>query len=444
MINRRKKVEGKRKKKSSNKENDDTDGNTEKRKKKREERYQQIMENQEDGGNFYSKKVSGIALRVKTQSDSRAQTPRTPRSPKEDEEESTKKPHKISLKKKLVRHDLSTNTEFLKTIPKTEIAKILELQDKLMKEGKLKTQGEVDQFWQDIKKPDIYLSYFKPQTQLSGTGSGSTLSRTNVETHSSMTALQENPGRSLSQISERSSIHGAYRDTQDWAITQQFKSQHSKVSIPAQKSKPTDLEKKFPKTQMPQLHCFTMDLGEKPPDPEQLAREAELKVKIKQRKRFLRKLHRMHQMAMANNAATNRILDKHGDLASIFEGNTLRDVLSILPAPEDQYISEEDLRMPESIYPSLPPPRSLNGSSKSRSLVSRESRSSLASRDSVRKDSSLRRLGSREQSRPVPPPPPVPLTLDEIRQKSRTLEAKCLSTNWINYMRSGRAVYSES
>ena len=41
---------------------------------------------------------------------------------------------------------------------------------------------------------------------------------------------------------------------------------------------------------------------------------------------------------------------------------------------------------------------------------------------------SRRKLGSREQSRPAqppppppPPPPPIPLTLDEIRQKSRSL-----------------------
>ena len=45
------------------------------------------MENQEDGGNLYSKKVSGIALRVKTQSNSRVQTPRTPRTPRPEEEE---------------------------------------------------------------------------------------------------------------------------------------------------------------------------------------------------------------------------------------------------------------------------------------------------------------------------------------------------------------------
>lgn len=200
---------------------------------------------------------------------------------------------------------------------------------------------------------------------------------------------------------------------------------------------------------MPQLHCFTMDLGEKPPDPEQLAREAELKVKIKQRKRFLRKLHRMHQMAMANNAATNRILENHGELSNALDGNTLRDVISILPAPEDQYISEDDLKMPDSVYPALPPPRtSISQGSSRRSLVSRESRTSLMSRESFRKESSRRKLGSREQSRPAqpapPPPPPIPLTLDEIRQKSRSLDAKCLSSNWINYMRSGREVIGES
>jgi hypothetical protein len=49
----------------------------------------------------------------------------------------------------------------------------------------------------------------------------------------------------------------------------------------------------------------------------QLAREAELKVKIKQRKRFLRKLHRMHQMAMANNAATNRFVP-HNSLYLVY------------------------------------------------------------------------------------------------------------------------------
>ncbi|CAG2186237.1 unnamed protein product [Mytilus edulis] len=454
------------------------------------ERYQQIMENQEDGGNFYSKKVSGLALRVKTQSDSRSQTPRTPRTPRQ-EEEDTKKSQKNCMKKKLKRHELSTNTDFLKTVPKTETAKIIELQDKLMKEGKLKTQAEVDRFWQDIKKPDVYSSYFKPamQTQASGSGSAtSSLNRSNVETHSTVAALQDYPGRSLSQISERSSVPGLYKDTQDWAITQQFKHQHSshtKVASPV-KSRTTDLEKKFPKTQMPQLHCFTMDLGEKPPDPEQLAREAELKVKIKQRKRFLRKLHRMHQMAMANNAATNRILDKHGELSSFLEGNTLRDVSTTGLEPFIQdihkssntphivimkimmmmfnfrnlYIAEcrpiffqSCLPQKTNIYRRrtygcqnlcilLSPTRASvsQGSSKPRSLVSRESRTSLASRGSFRKESSRRKLGKELP----PPPPPIPLTLEEIRQKTRVIEPKCLSTNWINYMRNGRPVQSES
>lgn len=45
--------------------------------------------------------------------------------------------------------------------------------------------------------------------------------------------------------------------------------------------------------------------------------------------------------------------------------------------------------MPESVYPALPPPRASvsQGSSKPRSLVSRDSRTSLASRGSFRKES---------------------------------------------------------
>jgi len=35
------------------------------------------------------------------------------------------KHQKISAKKKLKRHDLSTNKEFLKSIPKTEFAKVI-------------------------------------------------------------------------------------------------------------------------------------------------------------------------------------------------------------------------------------------------------------------------------------------------------------------------------
>jgi len=38
---------------------------------------------------------------------------------------------------------------------------IVVLQDKLKREGKLRTQGDVDQFWRDIRRPEVFYQHFK-------------------------------------------------------------------------------------------------------------------------------------------------------------------------------------------------------------------------------------------------------------------------------------------
>ena len=38
---------------------------------------------------------------------------------------------------------------------------IIQLQDKLIKEGKLKSQSDFDAFWRRIQQPDIFYLYFK-------------------------------------------------------------------------------------------------------------------------------------------------------------------------------------------------------------------------------------------------------------------------------------------
>ena len=41
------------------------------------------------------------------------------------------------------------------------IFQIVELQDKMKKEGKLRTQSDVDKFWEEITQPDVFYAQFK-------------------------------------------------------------------------------------------------------------------------------------------------------------------------------------------------------------------------------------------------------------------------------------------
>ncbi|XP_061176278.1 uncharacterized protein LOC133185205 isoform X2 [Saccostrea echinata] len=435
----------------------------EKRRKKQEEldsrtaheRYIQVMDdlnNRPVEDRFYSKKVAAIATSVTKFQDRNTNSPiKSPRV----EIMEVAKANKAHKKKE--RHVLTTNNEHLKYITKTETAKIVEIQDRLIKEGKLKTQADIDKFREDAKDPVLlnsYTSKFSVKQDVSST------SVTNLKPEKSLphASLAELPPRSLSYISERSSRP----DTrQDWAVTQQFKHKHEqgKSLTPHQIARQAaqDLEKRFPKTQMPPMKSFTIDLGEKPPDPEELQREIDLKVRIKQRKKFLRKLNRMYQLSMAHNAATNRILEKHGEINQILEGNSLRDVVATLPAPEDVYITEEDIRVPDPVeifgplVESVPVSRASTRTNLVSQRGSREnlasqkgSRENLYSRGSSKASSKIVRrqtfsVGDVKEDKALTlPPAPLPLTMDEIRSKAKVIEAKCLSTNWVNYMRSGK------
>ncbi|XP_033740837.1 uncharacterized protein LOC117327776 isoform X2 [Pecten maximus] len=426
-----------RQSKKTAKEPEETDSK-EKRRKKREERYLQLMEERQsmpEGSQYFSKKVSHMMTRLNTPREGNTH---------HGEPDDSQKQEKPILKKKMEKHVLTTNSDYLKDMPKSDIAKIVELQDKLMKEGKLKTHYDIDKFREDIKKPEVFNSYFK-NAKTSDTGSvvGSTISLPKVQ--------PPNP-RALGHIAEASRPP----TREEWAVTHQFAPKYEETkAMTSKKQGISDQEKRFPKPQMPPLKCFAMDLGEKPADPEEIQRQAELKVRIKQRKKFLRKLHRMHQMAMAHSAAASRIMENHGEIGGILDGNSLRDVasmysgiqnfISVLPAPEDQYISQQDVEVAE-IGGQLMQDDHSRGSSSNGSFRSRatlHSRGSLASRGSqqsrgsksVRTPGLRRRLQSRESNRTKAPP--LPLTMDEIRGKTKVIEAKCLSSNWMNYMKSG-------
>ncbi|KAJ8314679.1 hypothetical protein KUTeg_006829 [Tegillarca granosa] len=163
-----------------------------------------------------------------------------------------------------------------------------------------------------------------------------------------------------------------------------------------------------------------------------LIREAELKAKIKQRKMFLRKLTRMHQMAMTHSAAAARIIEKNDDeINQLMDGKTLRDVISVFPQrEEDAYITEEDIGYQPIDFDNLP------GKSHESRQSSAKSRSSHHSANSKKSKSASKLLNRREsftEDKNTVSSKPLPLTLDEIRNKNKIIEAKCLSTFWVNY-----------
>ncbi|KAJ8314680.1 hypothetical protein KUTeg_006830 [Tegillarca granosa] len=151
----------KKKKKAADKTSLHDEESKEKLKKKREERYQLMMselQNQSDvASQFFSRRISGIMERV----DKQQKGDLSPRKPTTADNVDGKRPDRNKFKKKLERHELKHDSSFLREIPKTDIAKIVEIQEKLMREGKLKTQGDRDKFWEDMRNPEVLNSYFR-------------------------------------------------------------------------------------------------------------------------------------------------------------------------------------------------------------------------------------------------------------------------------------------
>ncbi|XP_052243437.1 uncharacterized protein LOC127853199 isoform X3 [Dreissena polymorpha] len=377
---------------------------------------------------------------------------------------------KHRLVRRLERVELRHDDSFLKDLPRTDTARILltptfrswivVLQDKMKREGKLKTQADVDKFWRDIRQPDVFYQYFKVQKTDAGLNANLDTSNYNSSANEgsddndvfpkSPVTLPDMPPRSLSHISEASN-----RDT--WAITQKYNSNYGPKSPKSPKEKKRkgstqmakeaamDLEIRCPKLEMPPLACFSLNLAEKPPDPDEIIRKVELKARQKSRKKHERKLNKMYQMAMTNTAASNRILAQHKDLTNILEGATLRDVLSVFDVPgmdlQAYYRRITDPR--HALEAQHPGGRILEapGATQPRSLPS-----SAGSRKLTPIDRTGSRKSSKTKKKKTPEAleykQPMPLSFDEIFTREKTLEPKCVSTLWTNYMHAGKSAFA--
>ncbi|XP_006815482.1 uncharacterized protein LOC100371866 [Saccoglossus kowalevskii] len=378
------------------------------------------------------------------------------------------------IKKKFERSSLINDSSFAKSIPKTQWYRIIALQDKMIKEGVLKSQGDIDEFWHEMSVPEKYNEKFGfnvKSNDASLHGSSSTIS---VSSHhsSDKANLPADSFIPMVQIEEdREPSRPSTKGAQSWAVTQQFKKNYGYLSTPVKgrrtsiHPKALAVDQRFPKVELPPLATFTLDLSPKKDDPEILKMTEEFRIRAKIRERERRRLRMMYEYALAHQAATHRILNKKEEFGWIVEGPSIGELISginqepemqdypVLPSPPPPH--SDDLSLPNldeddgtSGYLALPSTSSKPGPLSAIEEMSEEHRSvhSGFSRDSSRKSASSgksrqssgkRRLKSASSISsdvaPRPPPKPLPLTMNEILDDCVIKEAKCLSTLWTNY-----------
>ncbi|XP_013420142.1 uncharacterized protein LOC106180652 isoform X2 [Lingula anatina] len=448
----------------------------EERKRIRDHKFQQMCQNPEKVRGYffdeYKEKVKEKIAKQNEMYEKRVQE--LDQEIRKKEERMIKKG--LAYRKKIMkRHDLTTDNTYLNKSYKSYYYKVLSIQEKLQKEGKLKTLTDVDAFWEKAKSPAIFEAYLsdkhvlKDSETVSSTtdqAQGSTIDQSTADWHH-LEGIEEgdsSPSPKSGRKSEMSSAKTVSATQVAKAAAQQ-------------------LEKRFPKQELPKLHCFTMELAEKPPDPEVLQREAEAAVREQKRKTFVKKLRRMYQLALTNQASSQRILAKHADeMKMLTEGPRLADLYESYdntPAIEENEQPAED---PRYVHPALPAfmtesayspileededdlySSSNTASSRSSSVYSAGSKSRSTSKSEVIRAPSAERnivqleplkkpsaKSKKKSSEPVvhtvenKPPGLHPLTMGAVLQQEKVLEPKCVSTFWTNYMHAGKSIFAKS
>ncbi|XP_005089420.2 uncharacterized protein LOC101858371 [Aplysia californica] len=373
------------------------------------------------------------------------------------EEEERRASHHV--KKRLERHTLDT-TPATVSVPKTDLYHIVGLEQKLRQQGKLKTVSDYNKFREEMQDPRTFNAQFhggKFSESHKSPGS-SVYTSTSQRDPGEIFSLAPDPGlaarleanhaRSLSRISENQEASRPGTRTETWAITQQypsmFKSRRSIGAGHGARVKPdpqADLDKRFPKLEMPKLHCFTMNLAPKPPDPEEVRQQTELRAREKQRKRMLRTVTKMYQLAMSNAATSNRIMDEHENVDLMLNGPDLCDVIAdhhwmeaygLREIPQEysgEFVEEQEVEESPWQQPALP-----EGQTEPDIAALEESKGSRRSS----------KRGSAHSQRSLPPveeatkSQPLALTMTEIEDTCNIKEAKTLSTLWQNYLGAGK------
>ncbi|XP_013420141.1 uncharacterized protein LOC106180652 isoform X1 [Lingula anatina] len=486
----------------------------EERKRIRDHKFQQMCQNPEKVRGYffdeYKEKVKEKIAKQNEMYEKRVQE--LDQEIRKKEERMIKKG--LAYRKKIMkRHDLTTDNTYLNKSYKSYYYKVLSIQEKLQKEGKLKTLTDVDAFWEKAKSPAIFEAYLSDKHVLkerfSVSPSSVPTSAFSSRTPSPSGRRTGSPSSPVPHFADSETVSSTTDQAQGSTIDQSTADWHHLEGIEEGDSSPSpksgrksemssaktvsatqvakaaaqQLEKRFPKQELPKLHCFTMELAEKPPDPEVLQREAEAAVREQKRKTFVKKLRRMYQLALTNQASSQRILAKHADeMKMLTEGPRLADLYESYdntPAIEENEQPAED---PRYVHPALPAfmtesayspileededdlySSSNTASSRSSSVYSAGSKSRSTSKSEVIRAPSAERnivqleplkkpsaKSKKKSSEPVvhtvenKPPGLHPLTMGAVLQQEKVLEPKCVSTFWTNYMHAGKSIFAKS
>ncbi|CAH1800041.1 unnamed protein product [Owenia fusiformis] len=434
------------------------------REKEKQEHYLNVLDETHKIRDIYYKKyMSMLNKKIEKQRESiQKKTDSLVNKIKLAEEADKLRSHKVQ--KRHQAHKLNHDSTYLKSMHQTKAWKILQLEEKLKNQGKLRTQTDIDAFWKNIQKPEVYRSYFVKKPAVAVTDSDSvdnvdgsardTCTSTHIEdkrrvlqSHSVVTDTVEEE-RPMS------------REQQLWAITQQFQSQYKGGLNPTLKARAAGfaLDKLCPTVEMPDLACNRLQLGEKPPDPDEMIAKMEARQRDRERKYFVKRLRKMHQHAMSNTASSLRILDKHAAQAELsaamdMDNTSLRELTR--EGTFEPFIVNQSGLKEEPLSPSwhkylAAEHTMLSSQGRAESLGSlKESTHSGSSAYSKRTDASHELQLQKEaealiEKRSPSPIQAIPLTMPEVKANAKLMEPKCISTNWTNYLGAGKSLFAKT
>lgn len=333
----------------------------------------------------------------------------------------------------------------LRTGIQTDYNKIISLENKLKKEGFLKKSHEVKEFWDFITVPTNLQDALED-----GELTWKRIQNYHKERNKAALAAQgelvwpSKPGPRLRRkhplkgkdatTTWRSTTHGIRTiltpSTADVASNGRRSSSYVSSSKSRSKKTPPPsaipIEQRCPKVEFPPLAAYRLEFGEPEPDPEEVRKQEEAYKRLEARNYLKRTLDTMFSHALANRAATRRLMDKNED----YNFESLSGAANF---DEFHELASVQLKASGSASKKQQSRKSTGKSTDSKSQIgSRKSARSRRTKSpetvSIDRSESNTSLSSKEDLVVELPP----LTLSQLSKDCIVKEAKCLSSLWVN------------
>lgn len=351
--------------------------------------------------------------------------------------------HKVV--RKLPRSIVINDVQFNKGL-QTDFYKMISLENQMKKEGFLNKSHEIKEFWEFITAPENLEDVLED-----GQLSWERIRNFNKEHNKKALLTQDEEITSSQQAKQtstkkfkgdtavstwRSTTHGIRTiltpSTPCSGVASGSRKSSAHVSNGKQKAKKTPtpamipIEQKFPKVEFPPLAAYRLEFGEPDPDPEEVRKQEEVNKRLQARNSLKRTLNTMFSHALANRAATLRLMDKNEDynfenLSGASNMDESHDLASVQFKPRTSAIKKQSART------------SSGKGEKCKTDSTKSTRRIAKIPESDNPDGSESRAGSLSPKEDLVVELP-PLTLNQLSTRCTVREAKCLSSFWVNPM----------